>query len=607
MLSVLLLIAVTGFTPIGESSDDWWHLKAGKLLWEGEMGWYTPDLFTESAKDKVWVNHEWLAEILFHMVTLPVGIRGAILLKTLILAATYLLVFLTCSNLLRRGGTPGSGVHLAALLAVALAIPSSQFTFYLRPPIFTFLFLAVYHAFFLRRSGDPPTLREGLLLTAIMAVWANLHGGAILGCVVVFLMWIGSCLDAFFSPEKFNPRNVQNLKGWVLFGLGLGAASLMNPYGVHLHLLTFEMMSQKWLTERITEMLPPRVDYVWTLPLLLIPAAWGVWREGKWGSRLVFLFLLWQGLSHVRHLPLLSIWAAPYAAAAFKDRVHRPKTLILALLFLVPLLVLANTALEIVPNAILANEFFRLLVVVLLAVSATAVALAPSKRSSRPEAPTHKEKTEQPTGRTRSLFFLIGCALAIGYVTVYAGLRPQQFWRAMKGVEWDAGPYPNRLIDLIVDFDIPGQILLNRENQSGYLIWRLAPERLRIFTCNRFDLQGSLPRMELETLLWCVEDPWRDEQTGIEVRPWREIWEEKYSFDLVILEKYSDRAEPFPFPLWTFLDRPESGYVRVASEVYPGQAFPDQVFSLFVRRGPHLEPLMERLGNRPLLRDDPEK
>jgi len=110
--------------------------------------------------------------------------------------------------------------------------------------------------------------------------------------------------------------------------------------------------------------------------------------------------------------------------------------------------------------------------------------------------------------------------------------------------------------------------------------------------------------MELETLLWRVGEPWTDPVTGHEIRPWRELWDGKYRFDLVILEKYSDRDERFPFPLWEYLGSSESGFVHVASETFPTHRFPDQVFSLFVRKGPHLEKVLKELGNRPLLRDE---
>ncbi|MCA9445570.1 MAG: hypothetical protein KC931_00550 [Candidatus Omnitrophica bacterium] len=583
LVVVVLMGAVTSFFPISESNDDWWHLKAGKLIWEGELGWYSHDPFTESAKDKLWVNHEWLAEWLLYGVTLIGGLSAAILFKSIVLVGTFLLVFFTASGLTARGGF-GAPVYLAAFLAVALAIPSSQFTFYIRPPIFTFLFLALYQHFFLKSDGKAPPLKMGIGLAAVMTLWANLHGGAILGCVVVFLMGVGSCLDAFLTNKGTDPSSNRAILGWIYFGIGVAIASLINPYGWHLHFLTFEMMSQKWLTERIAEMLPPRFDFIWTLPLLLIPALCGVLRTGGWGARLVFFFLLWQGVSHVRHLPLLSIWAAPYAAVFFAQKFHRPNRIALISLGVLPAIVWLNSLFPVFPHSLLANGLFRysvLFVLILLSIGA----IVNSKIFRNP--------------------FLIASSIAIGYVVVYPGNRPPQFLKALHGISWEGENYPNRLIDLIEEYDIPGEILLNRENYSGYIIWRLVPERVRTFTCSRFDLQGSLPRMELESMLWCAPEPWKDEVSGRTIPSWRDLWDNKYHFDLVILEKYSDRFEPTPFPLWSHLDNPNSGFVRIASETFPGQRFPDQVFSLFVRKGPEIERIMKELKTRPLLRDNP--
>ena len=170
--------------------------------------------------------------------------------------------------------------------------------------------------------------------------------------------------------------------------------------------------------------------------------------------------------------------------------------------------------------------------------------------------------------------------------------------RALSGQAWSGGKYPDQLVDFILKHNLPGPVVLNRENYSGYLIWKLAPETMRPFTCSRYDLQGALPCMELETLLWRVDRPWQDSSSGLEIPPWDEIWDQKYTFNLVLIEKYSDRFEKTPFPLWVYLNSPESGFVNVASEAWRTHRFRDQEYTLFMRKGKDLDRLMAQVKRR---------
>ena len=377
ILSLSLIVglsAVVSFFPIEESNDAWWHLKAGQLIWEGKLGWYDNDVFTWTSRDKVWINHEWLAEWLFYAFHQMGSLLGAIAFKSAIVILTFVVVFLSClfiqpmdsrleaapteggerfrsqSTRLVGSGAPQNRL-LAATVAICLAIPTSQFTLYLRPPIFTFLLVACFHLAIASRKGEAPGWKGTAAGAGLMILWANLHGGAILGCVILFLMGAGSVLHSLLDRS----RGFRPLVAWTKSGLVICGASLVNPYGYHLHLLTFEMMSRKWLTERIPELEPPPFDLMWTLPLLLIPAIVGVIRAGSWGERLVFAFLMWQGLSHVRHLPLLAIWATPYAAYALAEVWEHTGWKVLSSVVLIPPLVALCRYANLIPFLLLWN------------------------------------------------------------------------------------------------------------------------------------------------------------------------------------------------------------------------------------------------------------
>jgi hypothetical protein len=583
---VILLAGMVSFFPIEDSDDDWWQLKAGKLLYEGQIGWYSKDPFTFSAQEKVWINHEWLAQVVFSLAATWGGLNTANLLKALLIIGTFVCVFQTARQ--------QTGITLyGALVATLLAIPTAQFTFYLRPPVWTFLFLAFYHHLFLviQKKGSPPRSRHTFLFFVIlMIVWANLHGGAILGSVVVFLMWIGSGIEAIgnnghsiggpSSPTWERPRSNRwdGFKQWGFLFLLVLLASLVNPYGYRLHLLTFEVMSEKWLTERIFELAPPRVDLIWTLPMLLIPALLGILRHASWGSRLVFLFLLWQGLSHVRHLPLLALWAAPYAAKVISEI---PLNVPLKKLSAVGgAVIILSVLLVNVPSSFMVlftHEKIRIGIVITIALITAAICFS------------------RASWKKGGLAFWVTALIAILFVVMIAGQRPQRCWQAIKGEAWSGRNFPDQLADFILEHQIKAPVLFTRETGAGLLIWKLAPETMRVFSCTRFDLQGGYPIKEIESMLWMLPE-WTDPDHGETIPGWEELWNRKYRFDLVLLEKYADPDNGKVFKLWDYLNQPESGFVRVAGEAYPGPGPADRQFTLFLRQGPELTRLMKELS-----------
>ena len=65
-LAGLLLLAVfltCGLTPV--QSDTWWQLRAGADMWTSRQVLLT-DTFSHTANGAFWVNHEWLAEVIFY-------------------------------------------------------------------------------------------------------------------------------------------------------------------------------------------------------------------------------------------------------------------------------------------------------------------------------------------------------------------------------------------------------------------------------------------------------------------------------------------------------------------------------------------------------------
>src|SRR5687767_7017157 len=130
-LALLLFGAAIG-TPA--DADLWGHLTFGRdIVTEGTI--VQPDLYSFTA-DRPWVNHEWLAEVVFFSIYRFAGSAGLIAWKTAMIAALCGLVWWR----LRRAGAGWD----VALLLIGLVFVGTYWRMHsVRPQVFSVLFFAV--------------------------------------------------------------------------------------------------------------------------------------------------------------------------------------------------------------------------------------------------------------------------------------------------------------------------------------------------------------------------------------------------------------------------------------------------------------------------------
>jgi hypothetical protein len=195
VLAALLLIGWFS-TPVADS-DTWWILKSGQYIVQ-HRALPVPDPFAftaglgkpsypgEETTRYFNLTQEWLAEVVFYLVYAAAGFPGLILLRAVMLTA-----FSATAGLLVFHRTNGFYRALATTLATAFV--ASNFVSD-RPYQFTFLFLAATLAILECRW-------RLWLLPPIFLVWANCHGGFILGYVVMGAY----CAEAQWLRWRGNP------------------------------------------------------------------------------------------------------------------------------------------------------------------------------------------------------------------------------------------------------------------------------------------------------------------------------------------------------------------------------------------------------------------
>lgn len=186
------------------------HVRYGlDILRDRALSAIDPYSFTQ---DRPWINHEWLSEAMMAAAYSVLGPQGLILLKGTLAALTLVLV-----QRAYRRASPISGVTVLTLaLLSALSI-----TFTVRPQLWSMLALALLVAIVNR--SEPPTLRRVACSAALFALWANLHGGWLVGAGL--LAMYGAVRAWRVAAERAR---------WLLLMSASFAATLVNPYGVGL-------------------------------------------------------------------------------------------------------------------------------------------------------------------------------------------------------------------------------------------------------------------------------------------------------------------------------------------------------------------------------------
>jgi hypothetical protein len=232
--------------------DLWGHLRFGRdILRTHTLPSIDPYSFTQ---DKPWINHEWLSELQMALAYEAGGIPGLALLKGALVFGSAALVWLA----LRETSFVARLVFLGVLvLGTGSVIPT------LRPQLWSLLFITV-----LSRVLVSPDRRIDAILPPLFLVWANVHGGWVVGLgVLATWVTVGLLADRRFVVH------------WLAVLAASTAATLVTPYGLSLWRFLWETVG---ISRPITEWQPlfsmPAMNWlpvvgVAVVALWLIPSA----------------------------------------------------------------------------------------------------------------------------------------------------------------------------------------------------------------------------------------------------------------------------------------------------------------------------------------------
>ncbi len=233
------------------------------------------------------------------------GLKAIVLFAGLLIAA-----FATV--LLRYAVWRGASGLLAACVCL-FAVGGSSMHFLARPHLFTLILLPV--CLWLLEADRRKNIAAVWLLVPVTMLWANLHGGFLVFIACLALLVLGSAIEAVLGRPRWpSVRRYAALLG------ACSAATLVNPYGIALHVHILEYMQSDWIKNLIQEFQAPtfRSEGQFQYEALLIGGlilAGLLLRKQRVTEALWLLFLAHSSLTSLRHAPLYAAVAAPLIAS----------------------------------------------------------------------------------------------------------------------------------------------------------------------------------------------------------------------------------------------------------------------------------------------------
>jgi hypothetical protein len=436
--ALMMLVAVFFLCMLPVSASDfWWQLKTGEIIVRsGAIPHH--DVFSWTAAGQPWTVHEWLTEVLFYLIYehLP---------RWMLLGYKCGLGVVACGLVFARARLRTGSLPLGIGAALLAAWVMRNFAD-LRPQMLSFVLLAglmlaldQYHAGRLRRLP--------WALPAVFALWANLHGGVLVGLIVLALWLTGQAVGRLLFKDS--------AVGLGPLAVGLAASCVaigLNPNGFAVYLYPFQVLGHPEVMGYISEWWSPNfqrqsmrgfeVALLGTLGALALarraPA------ERRLGDLLAALALAHAALTAQRNTVAFAIVAAPLAAAA---------------------------------AAGIWNE---------LRASLPALAVA-----------------RHPGARFAGAVSLVAALGAL--ITAHVPSRPASKW-VDDAVVMSA--FPQDAVELLREGMWPGRIY-NDYVWGGYLIWELHPRR-PVFIDGRAEVYYPTKAFDDEMLIHRVAPGWKD-------------------------------------------------------------------------------------------------
>jgi hypothetical protein len=293
-------------------TDLWWHLWVGRhILGSGVPG---RDFLSFTVQGHSWIDHEWLSEVLMFGAFKLGGLKLLLTVFGLITTGAFALVFLVMRL---RGVSQVLALALTVVIAVATVAVWGP-----RVQMMSVLFVAAF-CFMLERHRATAGVEWLAGLVASMWLWSNLHGGFVIGWLLIGTYLVGGLFDRVQGGMSW----AQALRRQRPLAAALAASvvvTVVNPNGLRQLIYPLKFLTPNAFTNTIVESQSPNFHLYQTLPfeLLLIGLIAGallVRRRVSWIELLVCVLFTHLALQQTRNVILWCVVLVPVIAVYFQE------------------------------------------------------------------------------------------------------------------------------------------------------------------------------------------------------------------------------------------------------------------------------------------------
>lgn len=421
-------------------ADTGWHIRDGQQIVSTHTIPRT-DSFSSTMSGKRWYAWEWLYDAGIGVIYNSAGLNGVVFFSAFLIALTFTLLF-------RLQLAAGANLPLA-ILFLLLSASSSTIHFLARPHLVTWLCTVLWFRILdsTEASNHDGTPRNLYWLPLLMVFWVNLHGGLIMGFVLLGVYLLAAVLENLTTSDLHaKTRAGKRARALAAASVFCLLASFLNPYGYKLHAHVYGYLSNRFLMNHIEEFQSPNFHdlaprcFVVLLLLALFTLSLSP-RRARLSHVLLILFATSSALYAARNIPissmLVTLTIAPLLSVWISDSSDRAE------------------------------------------VSVRLRSLASRLRS-------FSERMAGMESRQHGHLWPALVVLFSLWVCLHQGRLDT---RPLMDVEFDAKRFPVAATDFIRTHNIEEPIF-SRDSWGGYLIYRLYPQT-KVVVDDRHDLYGE--------------------------------------------------------------------------------------------------------------------
>ena len=250
-IGVYALLLLVGNRLLNDP-DTMWHITVGQWILDHRAMPET-DVYSFTMRGQPWISMYWMAQVLYAKAYSMFGWSGPVVLAAAASASTFALLAKLLSRHLSETTT-------TVFVAAALALTAPHLL--ARPHVLAFPVMVAWVGGLIAAADRRDT--PSFWLLPLIALWANLHGGFVLGLMLVAPI----ALDAVVSADAAERKSL-TLR-WAVFGLAAVVAACCTPYGWNSMLASEKILTLGSILPLVTEWRPVDFGSLGTFEICLL-------------------------------------------------------------------------------------------------------------------------------------------------------------------------------------------------------------------------------------------------------------------------------------------------------------------------------------------------